>query len=144
MNLLKNVKWVGNSFCLDQLLVGNSFYLWCIVLTNHLNPKVIFETNSNDTKCQSKKKGDCCTDPWVTGTDLNKFYSLIIALDSVGKKKLWNTLNSLKIKTFLGFHSGMQRMKNPGSCLKPPMAHTPPPTPPIYHRSGLLLSLHVS
>lgn len=59
-----------------------------------------FETNSNDTKV-SVKKSDCPTNSWLIDTHLSNFYSLITALDSVERKKLWSTLNWSRIKTFI-------------------------------------------
>lgn len=109
---------------------GKQFLLWSIInyLWFGVPSKSIFEINSKNTEV-SIKKVDCPTDSWLIDTYLCNFYSLIIALDSVEKNKLWSTLNWPQLKLLLGLHSGMQRMKNPGSLLKLSLTHTLPPTP---------------
>lgn len=84
-------KCKGNQFVLTSIIN----YLWFRV-----SSKSIFETNSKDTKV-SIKKIDCPPDSWLIDTYLCNFYSLIIALDSVEREKLWSTLNWPQIKTFI-------------------------------------------
>lgn len=93
-----------------------------------VSSKSIFEINSKNTEV-SIKKVDCPTDSWLIDTYLCNFYSLITTLDSMEKKSCEALWIDPKLKLVLGLHSGMQRMKNPGSLLKLSLTHTLPPTP---------------